>query len=53
MDKMFYSVKEVIELLGVSRSLVYKALDRDIPIIRLGRKILVPASYIKKLTEER
>ena len=52
MAKEFYSVREVMALLGVGRALIYKALGREIPVIRLGRKLLVPGWYVRKLTEE-
>ena len=48
--KKFYSVKEVAEILGVSRSLVYaKICNGKIPSRRIGRRILIPASYVEEI----
>ena len=52
MTKDFFSVKEFIQIAGISRALAYKLLDGEIPTIRLGRKVLIPAWFIRKLTEE-
>ena len=52
MAKEFYTVAEIMEIMGVSRSLAYKLLGTEIPAIRLGRKILVPGWYVRKLSEE-
>ena len=52
MTKEFFSVKEIMQMTGISRTLAYKLLDVEIPTIRLGNKVLVPAYYIRKLTEE-
>ena len=50
--KDFYTVKEIMGLMGISRALAYKSLGSDIPVIRVGRKILVPGWFVRKLTEE-
>ncbi len=48
--KKFFSVKEVAELLGVSKSLVYsKICNGQIPSRRIGRRILIPASYVEEI----
>ena len=48
--KKFFSVKEVAEILGVSKSLIYaKICNGQIPSRRIGRRILVPASYVEKI----
>ncbi len=48
--KKFFSVKEVAEMLGVSRSLVYdKVCKGTIPSRRVGRRILIPASYVEEI----
>lgn len=52
MEKDFFTVKEIMELLGLSRSLAYKLIGNEIPVIRLGRKILIPGWWVRKLTEE-
>ena len=49
-QKHFYTVKEVAKLLTVSKSLIYnKTQNNEIPSIRLGKRILVPFSYVKNL----
>lgn len=49
-QKRFYTVKEVAKLLTVSKSLIYnQAQSNDIPNIRLGKRILIPLSYVKNL----
>ena len=50
--KDFYSVREIMAILGISRAFAYKLLDGEIPTIRLGRKILIPGYYIRQLTSE-
>jgi excisionase family DNA binding protein len=46
-DSLVYSVTEAAELLGVSRAFAYELAARgDIPVIRLGRRILVPKAQL-------
>ena len=52
MTKEFFSVKEIMQIMGISRALAYKLLDGEIPTIRLGRKVLIPGWFIRKITEE-
>lgn len=52
MAKEFFSVKEIMQILGISRALAYKLLDGEIPTIRMGKKVLIPAWFIRKITEE-
>ena len=52
MAKDFYTVKEIMELMGLSRALAYKLLGNEIPVIRMGRKVLIPGWFIRKLSEE-
>ena len=52
MAKDFFTVKEIMELMGLSRAHAYKMLGSEIPVIRLGRKILIPGWFVRKLTEE-
>ena len=50
--KNFYSVKEVAELLCVSKSLIYdKVYKKEIPVKRIGRRILIPASYVEEMLD--
>lgn len=47
MEKLAYNMKEVAEVLGISKSLAYEMAKKgELPVIRLGSRILVP---IKKL----
>lgn len=49
--KKFYSIKEVAELLAVSKSLLYEKVGKNlIPFKKLGRRILIPASFVEKFT---
>ena len=52
MEMQFYTVKEIMQIMGLSRAHAYKLLGNEIPVIRLGRKILIPGWYIRKLAEE-
>jgi excisionase family DNA binding protein len=43
-------VPEVAELLGISRSLAYELVARrELPSVRLGRRILVPRRVIEEV----
>ncbi|MBQ3444936.1 MAG: helix-turn-helix domain-containing protein [Selenomonadaceae bacterium] len=45
--KKFYSVKEVAAILGVSKSLIYAAVQKcKIPHRRIMGRILIPASFV-------
>lgn len=47
--KKFYSVKELSDLLGVSKALIYEKVEKGLlPAKRLGRRILIPQDYVKK-----
>ena len=52
MTKDFYTVAEIMTIMGVSRSHTYKLLGNQIPVIRLGRKILIPGWFVRKLSQE-
>jgi len=44
------SVSEAAERLGISRNLAYEAARRgDIPIIRIGKRFLVPLAAFERL----
>lgn len=50
--KKFFSVKELAEILGVSKSLIYdKVYKKEIPVKRIGRRILIPNSYIERIIQ--
>ena len=44
------SVSEVAELLGVCRSTMYQAVRRgEIPVIKIGKRYLVPTAHVAHL----
>ena len=48
--KLTYSVKEVAELLGLSRNATYQAVwHGDIANIRLGKRLLIPRVAIEAM----
>ncbi len=50
MERKFYKVKEVVELLGISKSMVYEYVYRNkIPARRLGRRILIDEKFVRDL----
>lgn len=52
LEKSTLHVEEAADLLGISRRSAYRACARgDIPSIRIGRRLVVPASRLSKLIE--
>lgn len=52
LQKPTLRVEEAADLLGISRRSAYRACARgDIPSIRIGRRLVVPASRLAKLIE--
>jgi excisionase family DNA binding protein len=50
MLKQFYTVRQTAEILSVSYQTVFrKVTDKEFPSMRLGRKILVPATFIDSM----
>lgn len=50
--RRFLSVAETADALGVSDDLVYElTARREIPSIRLGRRVMVPAAAVDELVE--
>ena len=48
--RMFWSVKDVAEYLGVSKSLIYARVERkEIPCHKIGARILIPDSFMATL----
>ncbi|OPX86079.1 MAG: Helix-turn-helix domain protein [Pelotomaculum sp. PtaB.Bin104] len=48
--RKFYKVEEVAAIIGMSRSGTYAAVKAGaIPVVRVGRRILVPESAINNL----
>ena len=53
-DRLVFTVEEAAQLLGISRSFAYEAVQRgEIPSMRIGRRILVPkAALVRWLASE-
>jgi len=50
--RLTMSVEEAAKVLGISRSLAYKAVTtNEIPHIRIGRRILIPRSRLQQLLD--
>jgi excisionase family DNA binding protein len=46
-DRLVFTVEEAAQLLGISRSFAYEAVQRgEIPSMRIGRRILVPKTAL-------
>jgi excisionase family DNA binding protein len=53
MSNQFYTVRQTADVLNVSYQTVFrKVVDKEFPSIRLGRKILIPVSFLKELEEK-
>jgi excisionase family DNA binding protein len=49
-EPLTISVEDAARLLGISRGLAYEAARRgDLPVIRLGRRLLVPRARLLEL----
>ena len=49
-DRLVYSVAEAGALLGISRAFAYELVARgDLPVIRLGRRRLIPKAALSAL----
>jgi excisionase family DNA binding protein len=49
---LVYSVSEAAELLDISRAFAYELVARgELPVIRLGRRLLVPKVALMALVE--
>ena len=49
-DKLTLSVEEAAKVLGIGRNLCYdKCKSGEIPVIKIGRRLLVPRSALEKL----
>ena len=47
--KRFYSVKELADILGVSKSLIYEKVCRnELPCKRVGKRILIPYDFVEQ-----
>lgn len=48
-EKLALSVTEAAKMLGISRNTAYAAIkDGDLPVIRLGRRVLIPVAALEK-----
>ena len=53
MSSQFYSVRQTAKVLNVSYHTVFRKItNKEIPSIRMGRKILVPAAFIGNLVAQ-
>ena len=51
-DRLVFTVEEAAQLLGISRSFAYEAVQRgEIPSMRIGRRILVPKAALQRFLE--
>jgi excisionase family DNA binding protein len=52
-NRLVFTVEEAAQLLGISRSFAYEAVQRgEIPSMRIGRRILVPKAALQRLLEQ-
>ena len=52
-DKLTLSVEEAAKVLGIGRNLCYDRVKTgEIPIIKIGRRLLVPRRALEKLLEQ-
>ncbi len=52
MDRLTYTVREAAELLGIGRSAAYEAARTgQIPTVRIGKRILVPAVGLQRMLD--
>lgn len=50
--RLVVSIPEAASLLGISRSFAYVLVERgDLPVVRLGRRQLVPKAALSKLIQ--
>ncbi|TML41328.1 MAG: helix-turn-helix domain-containing protein [Actinobacteria bacterium] len=51
-DRLTLTVAEAAELLGISRGLAYELAARgELPVLRLGRRIVIPRKALEALVE--
>jgi len=54
MEKKLFEIKEVLEIIPMSRAGLYKAAkDSKIPTRRIGQRIFIPSWWIRELVEEK
>jgi excisionase family DNA binding protein len=53
-EKLAYTVKEVRDLVSISRSKIYTAIkEKDLRAVRFGQRILIPAKNLQEWIESR
>jgi len=52
-EKLTLSIEETAKLLGIGRNLCYeKVKTGEIPVLKIGRRLLVPKAALEKLLNE-
>jgi excisionase family DNA binding protein len=52
-DRLTYTLSEAARRLGISRALAYEAAHRgELPVCRIGRRMLVPRAALLRLLED-
>jgi excisionase family DNA binding protein len=52
-ERLTYTLNEAARRLGISRALAYEAAHRgELPVCRIGRRILVPRAALLRLLED-
>ena len=52
-EKLTLSIEEAAKLLGIGRNLCYERVKTgEIPVIKIGRRLLVPRRALEKLLEQ-
>ena len=52
-ERLTLSIEEAAKILGIGRNLCYdKVKTGEIPVIRIGRRLLVPRRALEKLLEQ-
>ena len=52
-DRQTYTLAEAARRLGISRTLAYEAANRgELPVCRIGRRMLVPRAALARLLSE-
>lgn len=53
-NRLTFSVTETAKILGIGRNSAYEAVARgEIPVIRVGKRLLVPKAALEKLLNGR
>ena len=53
METKIYTIQDVAQMLGISRSFVYQMIKEDkIPVVRLGRRVIIPKLKFDKWFEQ-